>query len=182
MEPYKKYSRDEVGQLVARYYRSETDGAEVHALARGLQIENPSLTYRDALHKILQIKTDPPDDSSLSPARRKMNELLSDRAKTQHLAGVVVDRLARQRITNLASRDPKESYRRAADEIRKEFPDLWRAWQDGFLHESDFSTVALLIPSSRGEIERRHYAAEVRKSDYAARCEMRKYDFPASGR
>ena len=39
MEPYKKYSRDEVGQLVARYYRSETDGAEVHALARGLQIK-----------------------------------------------------------------------------------------------------------------------------------------------
>ena len=111
-----------------------------------------------------------------------MNEPLADRAKTQHLAGVAVDRLARQRITNVASRDPKESYRRALDGIRKDFTDLWRAWQDGFLREGDFSTVALLIPSSRGEIERGHYAAEVKKSDYAARCEVRKYDFPASGR
>jgi len=55
-----------------------------------------------------------------------MNELLADRAKTQHLAGVAVDRLARQGITNVALRDPKESYRRALDGIRKDFTDLWR--------------------------------------------------------
>ena len=76
METVKKYSRHEVGQLVARYYRGETDGSEVHALALGLQKETPGLSYASALSQIMA-KSDAPDDHRVSEARKKMNELLS---------------------------------------------------------------------------------------------------------
>ena len=92
-------------------------------------------------------------DDRLSPQDARWTNCYAPKRRF-NIWRVAVVRLARQRITNVASRDPKESYRRALDEIRKDFPDLWRAWQDGFLREDDFSTVALLVPSSSGEIER----------------------------
>ena len=150
MEPVKKYSRDEVAQAVRHYYQGSTNGDVVDSLAKGLQRENAELSYRDALHKILQVRGN--TDSNLSPARQEMNELLGDRVKCQRLAGDAVDRRVRQRLTKFA----QQSYREVLGEIARQYPALWTAYQDGILRDGDFSTLALLLPSS----ERGNYADE----------------------
>jgi hypothetical protein len=166
MEPVKKYSHDEVGQLVARYYRGETDGSEVHMLAKGLQIENPSLSYRAALDQILRVKSDP-DDSKLSPARREMNECLSDRAKCQRLAGDAVHQLTQKRLATFAKRD-RQSHRAALADVARQYPHLWRAYQDGILRDGDFETLKFLVIGS---------SAEVKRGNYASDTVVKKYDF-----
>jgi len=91
-----------------------------------------------------------PDDSSLTPAQRKLNELVGDRARIQHLAGAAIDRKMRERLVNVATRDPRQSYRTGLNEIAQEYPDLWRAWQEGYLRLDDFRTLKLLVPSTSG--------------------------------
>ena len=43
MEKVTKYSSDEVGAAVARYYRGETNGDLLDLLAKGLQRENEGM-------------------------------------------------------------------------------------------------------------------------------------------
>lgn len=45
------------------------------------------------------------------------------------------------------------------NEVAKENPNLWRAWQSGYLADGDYGTLALLVPSVSGDVERGKYAS-----------------------
>ena len=95
-----------------------------------------------------------------------MNVLLGDRAKCQRLPGDAVNRLTQKRMATFSKNDP-QSYRTALSEIAQQHPALWTAYQDGILRDNDFSTLALLLPSSE-----RGYADDT--------TTVKTYGFPAS--
>jgi hypothetical protein len=161
MEVVKKYSRQEVGQIVARYYRGETDGAEVHTLARGLQIER-GLSYADALNEIMKVRSDAPDDHRLSEARKTMNELIGDPAATRRMAGLAVYALAQRHL----KRYTQQTYQDALNVVNRQYPTLWHAYDSGRLQDGDFGTLGLILDQTQ-------------ERNYADDTTVKKYDFPA---
>lgn len=101
-----------------------------------------------------------------SPARQVMDELLSDPQRTRKLAGFVLDKLAREKLVNRgegSDPNPPEAYRRALNECRQQYPSLDRASRDGFISDTDFELLAMLVPAVAGEVERGNYG-------HAERC------------
>ena len=99
-----------------------------------------------------------------SPARKVMDELVADPEKTRRLAGFVLDKLAREKLINRGEGSdphPLEAYRRALAECREKYPGLARAAVDGFISDTDFKLLGMLVPA---------VAAEVEKGNYRERC------------
>jgi hypothetical protein len=115
-------------------------------------------------------------DDTLTAAQREMALLLADPGKTMTLAGFALDKLAREKLRNKNIDDPVAAYRRALSECKQDYPALARAASDGFLADTDFVTLALLIPSVAGEVERGNYRQVDRCAcgELRPRCRARK--------
>jgi hypothetical protein len=135
---------------------------------------NDGLTHRYAYGDGGSVKTQAGD--TLTPAQREMALLLADPGKTMTLAGFALDKLAREKLRNKNIDDPVAAYRRALSKCKQDYPALARAASDGFLADTDFVTLALLIPSVAGEVERGNYRQVDRCAcgELRPRCRARK--------
>jgi len=117
---------------------------------------------------------------TLTAAQRAMVELVADPEKTRRLAGDLIDTLARRKLINVGGgspANPADAYRRAVSDINKEFPTLSRTAQDGFIADTDFELLGMLIPSVAGEVEKGNYSDSTRCQcgQNKALCRGRKY-------
>jgi hypothetical protein len=100
---------------------------------------------------------------TLPPARLAMENLVADPERTRKLATWTVDHLARQRIVNVGPGVPDSAaaYRQAVSDVQNENPSLAEAARSGYISDTDFKLLGLLVPAVAGEVERGNY----RRSD-----------------
>jgi hypothetical protein len=137
------------------------------------------VSYRDALYAVVRSESGDSkrymygenmvpvvesDQPMLTPAQREMAALVADPGRTQVLAGVAIDRLVQAKMKNKRTTDPVGEYRRALSECKRDYPNLARAAQDGFLGDTDYATLGLLVPAVAGEVEKGNYSRAERCS------------------
>jgi hypothetical protein len=126
-------------------------------------------SYRDALYAVVRNddglnrryvygENETVRSAPLTAAGKEMASLVADPGRVMVLAGFAIDRLVQAKMRNKRTDDPVSEYRGALASCRQEYPALARAAADGFLSDSDFATLALLIPSLAGEVEKGRFA------------------------
>src|SRR6266498_1722244 len=94
-----------------------------------------------------------------TPAQREMAALQADPEKARRLASYHIDYLAKQKNKNTGGiADPVAAYRRALADVSRQYPNLARCAEDGFIAADDFQLCAMLVPSVAGEVERGNYS------------------------
>lgn len=105
---------------------------------------------------------------ALTAAQRAMALLVADPERTRLLAGSLIDHLAHQHIDRNRgdAADPAAAYRRALSAVKQEHPSLGVAAESGFIADTDFALLALLVPAVAGEVERGNY----RQAESRCKC------------
>ncbi len=133
-------------------------GGDYRTAFRRACAENPELVMQYTFGDIAVVKS----YETLSPAQQAMAGLLADLDKVRTLARSVLDSLARRKLQNVGPgvAFPVDEYKRALANVRSANPSLARAATDGFIADSDWDLLALLIPAVAGAVERGEYAAD----------------------
>lgn len=105
---------------------------------------------------------------TMTAAQKAMAELVADPGKTMMLANFRLDELARQKLINIGKGDanPMDTYRRALSEVKQQYPNLARAAADGYITDTDYKLLGMLVPSVAREVEEGRY----RQAESRCKC------------
>jgi hypothetical protein len=94
---------------------------------------------------------------NLSPIERQMTLLQTDPDRVRFLPGAVMDHHAKLFASHTGTNQvTPESYQGALAQLKRRYPTLARAAENGFIGSDDFWLLGVLIPNVAGEVEREH--------------------------
>lgn len=158
MNSIQKNAAIEVERKTQNYKESHHVNYKI-ALVKVLEA-NPELKRRYDSGNTADVKS---YADTLTAAQRAMVLLVNDPERTRFLASSVLNHLAHQHIDrnrgDIAA-NPAAAYRRALSAVRQQYPSLGIAAESGFIADTDFQLLALLIPA----------VGDVQRGNFSSRC------------